>query len=104
MTDISKEAVEKLAKTADLFAKAMKAWQHKTQKHNEDVRDTLLALSARVQELEATIDGPTYLAGKEYGRLQALDEAANAMHPMLRSMISRGDAYRTILALKGDTQ
>jgi chromosome segregation ATPase len=51
--DTSPEAVERLAKVADMFAKAMKAWQHKTQKHNEDVRDTLRALSARVAELEA---------------------------------------------------
>ena len=52
-TDISKEAVERLAKTADLFAKAMKAFQHKTQKHNEDVRDTLRAQAARIEQLEA---------------------------------------------------
>jgi len=50
--DISSEAVERLAKTADLFAKAMKTWQHKTQKHNEDVRDTLRAQAERIKELE----------------------------------------------------
>lgn len=104
MTDISKEAVERLSKTADLFAKAMKAWQHKTQKHNEDVRDTLLALSARVQELEATIDGPTYLAGKEYGRLQALDEALEAVRKEQRFHPMTQDFRAVIEALKGDTQ
>ena len=50
--DISSEAVERLAKTADLFAKAMKTWQHKTQKHNEDVRDTLRAQAERIKELD----------------------------------------------------
>ncbi len=58
MTDTrtDRESVERLAKTADLFAKAMKAWQHKTQKHNEDVRDTLLALLAERDALQAKLD------------------------------------------------
>jgi hypothetical protein len=33
-------------------------------------------------------------------RNKALDEAAEAMRPMLRSMISRNWAYETIIALK----
>ncbi|MGB1214764.1 MAG: hypothetical protein ACPG4X_15470 [Pikeienuella sp.] len=81
MTDTSKEAVERLARTADLFAKAMKAWQHQTQKHNEDVRDTLRALSTRVQELEELLDQMNKAAKEAEaaerwcGRLQGLDEA-----------------------------
>lgn len=55
MTDISKEAVERLAKTADLFASAMKAFQHHTKKHNEDVRDTLRAQAAHITEQDAKI-------------------------------------------------
>lgn len=47
------EHVERLAKVADIFAKAMKVWQHKTQKHNEDVRDTLRALSAALEQARA---------------------------------------------------
>jgi hypothetical protein len=55
MTDISKEAVERLAKTADLFASAMKAFQHHTKKHNEDVRDTLRAQAAHIAAQDAKI-------------------------------------------------
>lgn len=55
MTDISKEAVERLAKTADVFASAMKAFQHHTKKHNEDVRDTLRAQSAHIAAQDAKI-------------------------------------------------
>lgn len=78
MTDISKEAVERLARTADLFAKAMKAWQHQTQKHNEDVRDTLRALSARVEELEAALNAPNrhaYKVGVAVGKATGIPEA-----------------------------
>jgi hypothetical protein len=44
--DASKEAVEKLAETADIFAKDMKAWQHSTQKYHEDASATFRALVA----------------------------------------------------------
>lgn len=55
MTDISKGAVERLAKTADMFANAMKAFQHHTKKHNEDVRDTLRAQAAHIAAQDAKI-------------------------------------------------
>lgn len=81
--DISSEAVERLAKTADLFAKAMKTWQHKTQKHNEDVRDTLRAQAERIKELEATLvrhraDRP-FVIGWNDGFEHGVKEAANLM-------------------------
>jgi hypothetical protein len=40
----------------------------------------------------------------DIGMKQAIEQAATAMQPMLRDMISRGDAYRTIKALIPDTQ
>jgi phage shock protein A len=97
MTDISKEAVERLARTADLFAKAMKAWQHQTQKHNEDVRDTLRALSTRVQELEELLDQMNKAAKEAEaaerwcGRLQGLDEAVDEMQRVSNAYAAEGD-------------
>lgn len=74
MTDISKEAVERLAKTADLFAKAMKAFQHHTKKHNEDVRDTLRAQAARIAELEAALANLAISATRLKAQARVVDQ------------------------------
>ena len=56
MTDrVDAEEVERLAKTADMASKIMKAFQRETQKHHEDVRDTLRALLDEREALEKEV-------------------------------------------------
>lgn len=56
-----------------------------------------------IEELEATIDGQAYLAGKEYGRLQGLDEAIEFLRcrPQTPQMIA---LIESINALKEQSQ
>lgn len=65
MTNITREAVERSCAEYDLGLLT-----------DQPMSDLCRALLARVESLEAAIDGPTYLAGKADGRLQGLDEAA----------------------------
>lgn len=88
MTDTSPEAVERLAKTASLFAAAMKAFQHHTKKHNEDVAATLRALSAENEYLTFKVEkladalrdivGPTAMAMDARDRVEAYRDVARA--------------------------
>jgi uncharacterized coiled-coil DUF342 family protein len=72
--DTSKEAVERLAGVADLFAKAMKVWQHATQKHNEDVRDTLRALITERDALREEAEGAHAIIAAERAEVLKLRE------------------------------
>ncbi|WP_171232209.1 hypothetical protein [Ruegeria sp. HKCCA4812] len=102
MTDISKEAVERLIKedlTEIAISAGLKVTDHDV-KVMEQTADMLRALSARVEELEQQVRDTLKISNlkREQGRLQGLDEAIAKCRQ--RDIIYADSAAEHIQALK----